>query len=377
MYHYIKKYILIFFIAAIFFAGVLYLQPILGGIMKFLGVLRTLMIGAMIAFVLNVPMSKINSLLIKLISKTKLKIKKSTILLLSLILSLVILALVIILAATVLIPNLILTIVTIIEVMQEQIPAVLEWIKSIEFPVEEMNTYIQNLDFPNLQGTITGFLGSSLSNIVAMTTSTISNLVSIGFGFIIALYILLDKERMGRIGTQLIEIYLPKKSGNYLIKTGKLLNDTYSKFLTGQCVEAVIICILLFISLSIFKIPYASLISVMAAIFSFVPYIGSFVACFAGALFIVVLNPYLALLEIIVFQVVQFVEGQFIYPRVVGSSVGLPPLLTLLAALIGGKLFGILGMIFFIPLVAVIFILVREDMEKRMSIGTDLEPKSE
>ena len=129
---------------------------------------------------------------------------------------------------------------------------------------------------------------------------------------------------------------------------------------------AFIIAILLFIVFTLCRLPYASLIGVLAGVLSFIPYIGSWAACAIGALLILIIDPWKALLSVIVYQIVQFLEGQLIYPRVVGSSVGLPPLYTLLAALLGGKLFGIVGVIFFIPLVAVVYVLVKEATNKRL-----------
>jgi predicted PurR-regulated permease PerM len=117
---------------------------------------------------------------------------------------------------------------------------------------------------------------------------------------------------------------------------------------------------MLFIAFSIFRIPYASVVAVTTAVFSFIPYVGAFLACAISILLILMVNPVKALVGLIVFLTVQFCEGQFLYPRVVGNSVGLSPLWTLVAALVGGELLGILGMIFFIPVGAVIYQLLRE-----------------
>ena len=133
-------------------------------------------------------------------------------------------------------------------------------------------------------------------------------------------------------------------------------------------VSAICMGVLIFISFSIFRIPYAILIAVLTGVLSFIPYIGAFCACFIGALLVLMVNPLQALLSIIVYQVVQFIENQFIYPHVVGGSVGLAPLWTLVAVLIGGNLFGVLGMVFFIPLVAVLYQLVKEYTNKKQAL---------
>ena len=126
----------------------------------------------------------------------------------------------------------------------------------------------------------------------------------------------------------------------------------------------------MFVTLSVCRMPYAGLISIMAAVFQFVPYIGTFMACVIGAILVLFTNPVLTIWFVIVYQVVQFVEGQFIYPRVVGSSVGLPALLTLMAVFLGGKFFGLIGMIFFIPLTSVIYQLVGEMVNNRLKKNT-------
>lgn len=123
----------------------------------------------------------------------------------------------------------------------------------------------------------------------------------------------------------------------------------------------------MFVSFSIFRLPYAGLVAVLTAVCAFIPYIGAFVSCVTGALLTLIYDPSKVILCVIVYSVVQFIENQFIYPHVVGNSVGLSALWTLLAALIGGKLFGLVGILFFIPLTAVIITLVEESTDKRIA----------
>ncbi len=146
----------------------------------------------------------------------------------------------------------------------------------------------------------------------------------------------------------------------------QLSRETYAKFLSGQCVEAIILGMLMFIFFSIFRLPYAPLVAVVTAVCAFIPYIGAFTACVISAFLTLLVTPSKVILCIIVYNAVQFVENHFIYPHVVGSSVGLSPLLTLVAALVGGKLLGLTGIIFFIPMTAVIRTLIFESVEKRI-----------
>ena len=182
----------------------------------------------------------------------------------------------------------------------------------------------------------------------------------------------------------MIYAHLSKNHADKICYISSLVNETYSKFFSGQCIEAVILGLLIFIAFTVFRLPYANLIAVLTAILSFIPYIGAFASCFIGALLIVMVDPWKGLLSIVVYQVVllvdpvlavrclivylavQFIENQFIYPRVVGGSVGLAPLWTLSAALIGGNLFGAIGMIFAIPVTAVLYVLLKDDANRRL-----------
>lgn len=142
--------------------------------------------------------------------------------------------------------------------------------------------------------------------------------------------------------------------------------DIYADFLSRQCLEAVILGAMMGITFTICRLPYGGLVAVLTALLSFIPYVGSFLSCAVGAVIILTVSPMKALLSIAVYQIVQFIENQFVYPRVVGSAVGLPPLLTLLAVFVGGGLFGILGMIFFIPLTATAYTLLKESVNERL-----------
>ncbi|MCX4342024.1 MAG: AI-2E family transporter, partial [Lachnospiraceae bacterium] len=153
----------------------------------------------------------------------------------------------------------------------------------------------------------------------------------------------------------------------YLIHVSRTFSRSFANFLSGQCAEAVILGVLMFLAFTIFRLPYGSLIGVLTAVCAIIPYVGAFISGAVSVILALLISPTLAVRCLIVYLVVQFVENQFIYPRVVGGSVGLPPLYTLIAAMIGGKLFGIIGIIFFIPIMAVVIELVKEDAGKRLS----------
>ena len=165
---------------------------------------------------------------------------------------------------------------------------------------------------------------------------------------------------------KLVAAYLKPSHAERIFRFCRLFRQAFASFLTGQCAEAVILGLLMALAFTVFRIPYGSLVGVVTAICALVPYVGAFISCCVSVFLVLLIDPVLAVRCFIVYMAVQFVENQFIYPRVVGSSVGLPPIYTLIAALIGGKLFGIVGIIFFIPLTAVLIELVKENAGKRL-----------
>ena len=182
----------------------------------------------------------------------------------------------------------------------------------------------------------------------------------------ITFYVLIGWRELSSQSKRALYAYCKESVADRICHISKLAHDTYAKFLSGQCVEVMILGTLIFLSFSVAGIPYAGLTAVLTAAFAFVPYIGGFLSCAFGILFTLLAAPNKALLCFIVYQATQFVENQFIYPHVVGNSVGLSPFWTLLAVLLGGKLFGVLGMIFFIPLMALVSQLLHESIERRL-----------
>ena len=243
---------------------------------------------------------------------------------------------------------------------------ILRELRSIGFSLNEIKAHLADFDLQAIINGAIGSVGTVMDSIVGLTTSTVSGVVNAFFGIIIAVYVLLDKDILLRQSKKLIYGYCKRTVADRITSIARMIDETYTKFFSGQCVEAVILGFLIFISLTIFRMPYAGLVGVMTAILSFIPYIGAFLSCFIGALLVLLLSPSKVLLFIIVFEAAQLIENQLIYPHVVGSSVGLSALWTLVAVLVGGSFFGVLGMIFFIPLVAVVYNLVSGNLSMRL-----------
>ena len=310
------------------------------------------------AFILNVPMHGFEKLLEKMDKKKKLK--DGAKIAISLVLTIISVLLLITLVIVIMVPSLVSSIKQMYETLREQLPTIMKTLEKLGIDAEWVESVFAEKSWQEWLGLVGNSAGNVLSKVMSGTTTALSGAGSVGIGIVICVYILVDKRALGRRFTKLLGLIFKEEMKEKVIKLGKTITTTYSSFLTGQCLEAVILGLLMFIGLSIFRVPYAALISVLAGVFSFIPFIGSFLACGFGALLIVLTNPIMALVEIAVFLVIQFIEGQFIYPRVVGDSVGLPAIFTLIAAILGGEMFGVFGMIFAIPLTAVIYTLLRD-----------------
>ena len=226
----------------------------------------------------------------------------------------------------------------------------------------------RNMQIRNLPRYEEQLLTTIIGSVVSVAGSTISTVVNAAVSLVIMFYVLVGKQELGKQTRRALYAYCKESVADKVCHIAKLSHDTYAKFLSGQCVEVLILGTLIFLSFSIFRIPYAGLTAVLTAAFAFVPYIGAFLSCAIGMLLTLLAEPNKVILCLIVYQAAQFVENQFIYPHVVGSSVGLSPFWTLLAVLLGGKMFGVLGIIFFIPLMAVISQLLHENIEHRLAV---------
>ena len=348
-------YMLIF---AIFLAIAFHLDKMPNFFSYFFGITFPLLIGSIMAFILNVPMHGFEKLLEKMDKKKKLKDEAK--IAISLVLTIISVLLLITLVIVIMVPSLVSSIKQMYETLREQLPTIMKTLEKLGIDAEWVESVFAEKSWQEWLGLVGNSAGNVLSKVMSGTTTALSGAGSVGIGIVICVYILVDKRALGRRFTKLLGLIFKEEMKEKVIKLGKTITATYSSFLTGQCLEAVILGLLMFIGLSVFRVPYAALISVLAGVFSFIPFIGSFLACGFGALLIVLTNPIMALVEIAVFLVIQFIEGQFIYPRVVGDSVGLPAIFTLIAAILGGEMFGVFGMIFAIPLTAVIYTLLRD-----------------
>ena len=177
---------------------------------------------------------------------------------------------------------------------------------------------------------------------------------------------MLQKERLSVQARKILYAYFPQKRVEKVLSICSLTYDTFSHFLTGQCTEAVILGAMFFVVMGILRLPYALLVGILIAFTALIPIFGAFIGCIVGAFLIFMVNPAQALVFVVVFFILQQIEGNFIYPHVVGNSVGLPSIWVLAAVTVGGSMMGIVGMLIFIPAGSVIYALFRENVYQRL-----------
>lgn len=366
-----KQYMLLIAFAVALYAGLMKLNTVVGFLGSLVGLLYPVLLGMLLAFVLNVPMRGFEKRLGKLTGSWA-DSHTGALRGLSLLLSIAAVILVVVLVFTLLLPEVIRSVESIIALVKVRLP---EWITMLNsydiYDIYDIDgswitEKLSQLDLENLLKKLGDGAGSVISTVADVAASTISGVVNAVFACIIAIYILLSKSDLTRQGKKLLYAYLRQEHADWVCRVLNLTVDCYSRFFSGQCVEALILGCLIFLSFTVMKLPYASLIAVLTAVCALIPYVGAFVSCAMGAFLTLLADPTHVLLCIVVYLVVQFVENQFIYPHVVGGSVGLSPLWTLVAALIGGNLLGVVGMIFFIPLVAVVQTLLGEETNRRL-----------
>lgn len=328
-------------------------------------------LGGAIAFIINVPMSFVEK---KLFGKKEAQGKKKERLarLVSLVVTLLVVIVVIVLVMFVLVPQLGETFSSLGSSITEFLPKLQEWAKEFTHNNSEVMSVVNKIEYDpqKIMSWAMGFLGNGAESMMSTTVSAVSSVVSgvanffIAFSF--AIYILFQKEKLHLQMRKIIFAFLPKGKAEAVLEVCSLAYKIFSSFLTGQCVEAMILGSMFVVSMTIFRLPYALLIGIIIAFTALIPVFGGFIGCWVGFFMIFMMSPEKAIFFLILFLVLQQIEGNLIYPHVVGGSVGLPSIWVLAAVSIGGKLMGIVGMLIFIPLASVFYTLFREVVYLRL-----------
>ena len=364
----IRRLLLVVRGGAAFYAALQHLNVVARALGWLVGILAPFLLGAAIAFILNVPMRAIERHLFPNARRGAGARRP-----LALVLTLVTVIGVLVLASCVIGPG----VKDAVKSIASQVPAAFDrlynWLLGLEQYLPQIETWVQDLsiDWKSLSQKAIQLAqswgGSLLSTGGGLIGGVVSGVSTFVIGLIFSFYILLQKEKLSRQGRQVLYGLLPVKRADRVLEVLRLANRTFSSFLSGQCTEAVILGTLFVIAMSIFHLPYAVLVGVLIALTALIPIVGAFIGCGVGALLIAVTDPWKAVVFVILFLVLQQIEGNLIYPHVVGSSVGLPSIWVLAAVTLGGKLMGVAGMLFFIPLCSVLYALFRDFVKGRLA----------
>lgn len=362
-----KQNLLLVVLGVGLFAALMNLHAVLLFLEKGLGIILPIVVGGILALFINVPMMGIEKRLRKLLQKRKKQPSDKCYRGVSFLLTFVGIALVLTLVFTLLIPELASSVKGLYKLVEARLPQWIAYLESLDPEAAWIEEMLSDINLEKIMQSVGFGANLFLEGVVSTVSSAASVVITAAFGLIISIYLVLEKEQVCGHVRKVVRAYLKPAWAEYLVHVSRTFSKSFANFLSGQCAEAVILGALMFLAFTVFRLPYGSLVGVLTAVCAIIPYVGAFISGAVSVILALMLSPALAVRCLIVYLVVQFVENQFIYPRVVGGSVGLPPLYTLIAAMIGGELFGIIGIIFFIPIMAVVIELVKEDAGKRLS----------
>ena len=375
-----KEIMLLILFTALVCLGVIHFSALLMMLRSLLVMIKPFLTGACIAFVVNLPLKFLEEKALSRLPEKAEKLKRPLSIFLSF---LFIFAVVILVILTVIpqmgraltqlgqkIPVFLERTINQAEILVADYPEILSWLNNLERI---------SLNWDSILGTAANFLkngvGSLLNSTFTVAGSLVGGVVSGFIALIFSIYILSQKEKLGGQLKRILHAYCKEKQEQRILYVSGLLYRNFSKFITGQCTEAVILGLLFVIAMTIFRMPYALMIGVLIAFTALIPIVGAFIGCFVGAFLILVDDPIKAVWFVIMFLIIQQLEGNLIYPKVVGNSVGLPSIWVLLAVSLGSSMFGVIGMLVFIPLFATIYTLLRDDVNRRNAGETGVPSK--
>ena len=361
-----KQSLLLIVIGVLLMSALLNFSEVLGVFNLMIGLFMPLLVGGAIAFIMNVPMSFFERQIDRSSGGRRNRFLEKIKSPLCIIITFAIFVGAIYFIGNVIFPNLVESVKSIAAIVQQSYPG---WITALDeggINTDLLEKYFPEIDTAKIVDTLKSSASTILSTAGQAATSVFSVMTNFVLGLIFAIYILAAKKKLGRQARQMAYAYLSKSRADNVCEIASLAYRTFANFLSGQCLEAVILGCMFFVVLFIGNFPYAATIAVVIGSMALIPYVGAFMGLFVGCLLIAVVSLKQMFWFIIVFLIVQQVEGQIIYPRVVGGSAGLPAIWTLFAVIVGGNISGILGMVIFIPIFSVIYALLRRNVYKRL-----------
>ena len=357
--------------------GVIYSKELVNVLKVFIGIVSPFLVGGAIAFVLHLPTNFIECHLFGRWKKSN-NFKRA----LSILLALLFICFILVFVVLIVVPQLGRTL---MELGTTISASMKEWIVQLEglvrqYPeLQDSLVALENIsvDWNSVISYITNFVKTGVLSMITTTVGIGGSLAGMLFdgviAFVFAIYILSGKEKLGYQVKKLLRAYLSENGYHRTMKVLTLCNQNFSKFISGQCLEAVILGTMFVICMTIFKMPYALLVGVLIAFTALIPIVGAFIGCAIGAFLILMVSPIKAVGFVAMFLILQQLEGNLIYPKVVGSSVGLPAIWVLVAVSVGGSMFGVIGMLVFIPLMSIFYTLLRENVNAKTKVKLEQE----
>lgn len=365
----IKKYGIIGIIAVAVCLFVMYVEKVLGAVKIVFAAASPLLLGIVIAYILNLLLKKIEMFYFpKSKNSNVIKSKRPVCILLSF----VVLALILVLLVNLVVPELAST----IQLMVEEIPPAAEairlWAIDHSGEIPEIQETLQNINIDweaairKVLAVVVSGAGGIFTSVVTVVGSLFGTIARLLIGTIFAIYLLSAKETLAKQGDDLLKAYVKPAAREKILYVAKTVHETFSSFIAGQLTEAVIIGSLCALGMTILGLPYAVMTGTVVGVTALIPVVGAYIGAAVGAFMVFTVNPVQALVFVIFLLVLQQLEGNLIYPKVVGSSIGLPGMWVLAAVTIGGGVFGIGGMLLGVPITASCYKLLEQDVEKRI-----------
>ena len=383
----IKKIILIMLGLIIFYLAIKNIAVVTSYVGTFISYFTPFILGAALAFVINVPMTKIEGFLFKKVPEDpKTRLQKCASALkrpVSMLIALILVFGVIVLAGVIIVPQVASGLQSLADALPGAMDRLQEWIDSNTHKINVIENLMNKVDIDldsvgrELANTAKGWATAILDSGFSTVSNIVNGIFQFVIGLVFAIYILLQKEKLGRQGKQIVYAAFSEKTADKIMYITGMTRDVFKGFISGQCVDGIINAILFLIILSILGIPYAVMISIFSGFMAMIPIIGSFIGAGVGVIIVLIMDPSQVLYFIIMYIIVQQIDGNVIYPLIAGNSMGLPSIWVLMAVTVGGSMMGILGMILFIPICSVLYKLTRHYVLRRLKDNDVPEEKWE
>lgn len=364
-----KKWIKIILFALVGLLIVLNFNSALGFIGKFMDIISPFVVGAALAFILNIPMIAFETKLLKFKTKSGKKLNKGLVRIVSLLLAIFVIGFIITLIVNLILPE----IINIAKLLVENFPKYATEIKNFAIDVTtnipEVREAIENIDIAKLGSGEQ--VKNIATNVITTSISFASNLIGSIFNTVVslvfAIYILTSKDKLKAQSKKILYAYFENEKAEKIIEFGRTSRRIFKNFITGQCLEATLLGILSIIGMFVLRIPYAVPIGVLIGVTALIPIVGAFIGIIIGAILILSVEPLKVMTFLIFILILQQIEGNLIYPKVVGDSVGLPGIWVLVAVAVGGDLFGLIGMLLGLPIASIIYTVIKDNVNSRLT----------